>query len=328
MRQMLELNKLNLKECLVKPERKKREEVRMRDPFIFADQERGLYFLYGTSEKTCDGAANVDPYFEVYVGESLEEFVGPYVCFEPPVGFWGVKHYWAPEVHEYKGSYYMFASFKGGIGEDRGTGILKADLPEGPYVPWSNGAATLKGHECLDGTLYVDDQGQPWIIFCHEWTEMYYGKIKALRLTEDLQDILDEEAVVIVDLENDKLPWIHKMSDQRVGKEGYLTDAPFMWKLPSGRLLMTWSCYTDGTDGNEKNYVIAGCVSDSGKIEGPWRHLPELLLNKDAGHAALFRDLDGKPKIVMHGCDAHHGSEYPVVCDIHEEDDKIEIVWR
>ncbi len=54
----------------------------------------------------------------------------------------------------------------------------------------------------------------------------------------------------------------------------------------------------------------------------------ELLLNKDAGHAALFRDLDGKPKIVMHGCDAHHGSEYPVVCDIHEEDDKIEIVWR
>lgn len=328
MRPMLELNKLNLKECLIRPEKKKREEIRMRDPFIFTDRERGVYFLYGTSGDTCDGAANIDPYFEVYVGENLDEFTGPYVCFEPPAGFWGVKHYWAPEVHEYKGKYYMFASFKGGIKEDRGTAILKADYPEGPYVPWSEGHVTLKGHECLDGTLYVDEAGQPWIVFCHEWTEMYYGKIKAMKLSEDLKYLLDEEPVVIVDHERDKLPWIHKMSDPRVGKEGYLTDAPFMWKLPSGVLLMTWSCYTDGTNGNEKNYVIAGCVSRNGSMEGPWEHLPELLLNQDAGHAALFRDLGGNLKIVMHGKDAQHGSEYPVICDVQEEKDKISIAWR
>ena len=59
----------------------------------------------------------------------------------------------------------------------------------------------------------------------HEWTEMYYGKIKAMKLSEDLKYTLDEEPIVIVDLERDKLPWIHKMSDPRVGKEGYLTDA-------------------------------------------------------------------------------------------------------
>lgn len=29
---MLELNKLNLKECFIKPEKKKRQDLRMRDP--------------------------------------------------------------------------------------------------------------------------------------------------------------------------------------------------------------------------------------------------------------------------------------------------------
>ena len=41
---MLELNKLNLKECFIKPEKKKRQDLRMRDPFIFTDQKRKLYF--------------------------------------------------------------------------------------------------------------------------------------------------------------------------------------------------------------------------------------------------------------------------------------------
>ena len=114
-----------------------------------------------------------------------------------------------------------------------------SDFPEGMYVPWSEGYVTLKGHECLDGTFYMDESGQAWTVFCHEWTEMYYGKIKAMKLSEDLKYTLDEEPIVIVDLERDKLPWIHKMSDPRVGKEGYLTDAPYIWKLPSGVLLMT-----------------------------------------------------------------------------------------
>lgn len=160
-------------------------ELRMRDPFIFTDRERGLYFLYGTNTDVADGAANIDPYFDFYVSEDLETFYGPYMAFKPPKGYWGVKHYWAPEVHAYRGKYYMFASFKGGIGEDRGTAVLIADRPEGPFVPLSDGHVTLKGHECLDGTLLIDG-GRPYIAFCHEWTELYYGKIKALPMKDDL----------------------------------------------------------------------------------------------------------------------------------------------
>ena len=68
-----------------------------------------------------DGAANIDPYFDFYVSEDLETYYGPFMAFAPPAGYWGVKHYWAPEVYRVHGKYYMFASFKGGIGGDRVT---------------------------------------------------------------------------------------------------------------------------------------------------------------------------------------------------------------
>ena len=44
-------------------ETRKLEELYLRDPFLFPDRERGWYFLYGTNMDTCDGAANLDPFF-------------------------------------------------------------------------------------------------------------------------------------------------------------------------------------------------------------------------------------------------------------------------
>lgn len=305
------------------------DQIYMRDPFVLADARRGLYFLYGTNCAVADGAANVDPYFDFYVSTDLVHFRGPYLAFEPPAGYWGVKHYWAPEVYAYKGRYYMFATFKGGIGQDRGTAVLVADAPEGPFVPLSDGHVTLKGHECLDGTLFVADDGTPWIAFCHEWTELYYGKIKALPLRPDLSASLEADPVVIVDTETDTIPWIRLMRDDRVSKTGLLTDAPFFHRLPSGKLLMTWSSYSKpGYQGGEGGYVIAGCVSDSGQITGPWRHLPQLILDHDVGHSSLFRDLAGNWKLVSHCNDEKHGQEHPIILDVTEEEERIVVQWK
>lgn len=300
--------------------------LRMRDPFILTDRERGLYFLYGTNMETVDGVANIEPYFDFYVSENLETFFGPYLAFYPPKGYWGVKNYWAPEVHFYQGRYYMFATFKGGIGEDRGTAVLVADKPEGPFLPWSDGHVTLPGHECLDGTLLVEN-GQPWVVFCHEWTEMYYGTIKALPLRANLRVAVQMEPVIIVDTEHDSLPWLRHMRDDRVSKEGFLTDAPFFHRLPGGKLLMTWSSYASKEAGGCGGYVIAGVISDSGSIHGPWCHLPELLLDHDVGHSALFRDLQGKLRLISHANDTQHGSECPIILDVTESKERIFIRW-
>lgn len=310
---------LGLRAGARRPGVRKLGDIHMRDPFLFADHRRRLYFLFGTGMGICDGAANVDPYFEVYVSGDRKNFEGPYVAFAPERGFWGVKHYWAPEVHEYRGAYYMFASFKGGIGEDRGTAILRADLPEGPYRAWSDGHVTLRGHECLDGTLLVQD-GQPWIAFCHEWTEMYFGTIKAHRLRADLTGACGEEPVVIVDTQHDDIPWIRRMEDRRVEKTGYLTDAPFFHRMKNGTLAMLWSSYSvKGYGGTGSGgYVVAVCESPSGRIEGPWRHERALLLDENKGHASLFRDFDGTLCLISHANDTLHGSEYPVIDAVEE----------
>ena len=301
----------------------KTQEIYMRDPFIFADPKQKLYFLFGTT-KVCDGAANVDPYFEVFVSQDLINFEGPYAAFVPEKGFWGVKHFWAPEVHEFRGKYYMFVSCKGGIGEDRGTGLLVSDTPQGIYKDYSQGHITLKGHECLDGTLFVDEEEKPWIVFCHEWTELFYGKICALPLSSGLMPET-QTPITLVDTEKDTLPWIRKMHDPRVDKVGYLTDAPFFYRAKNGDLLLMWSSYSIKSfkGKGQGNYVVALVRSKTGKLTGPWEHEESLLLDANIGHCSLFRTFDGQLMLCGHANDTLHGTEYPVFIPLKETHDGI-----
>lgn len=302
----------------------KAAEIHMRDPFIFPDKKEGYYYLYGTTD-VADGAANIDPFFEVYRSKDLLNFEGPYAAFVPEKGFWGVKHFWAPEVHFYQGRYYMFASCKGGIGEDRGTCILAADHPGGPFYEHSQGPVTLRGHECLDGTLYIDRQNQPWIVFCHEWTEIYYGRILALPLKPDLSGPIEQEPIVLVDTEKDNLPWLRQMRDNRVDKVGYLTDAPYFYRTKAGTLLLLWSSYSVKNYSPEGygGYVVAMVKSLSGEIQGPWEHLPRLLLDQDIGHISLFERFDGALMLAGHNHDTRHGSEHPIFLPLKEQGEEL-----
>ena len=47
------------------------------------------------------------------------------------------------------------------------------------------------GPQCdLDGTLYIDKDGSPWLIYAREWIEVENGEIYAQRLSEDLKQML------------------------------------------------------------------------------------------------------------------------------------------
>ena len=158
----------------------KREEINIRDPFVLT--RNGQYYLYGTRGATCWGPADG---FDVYVSRDLENWDGPFECFHNDGTFWADRNYWAPEVHEYHGKLYMLASFKR---EDlcRGTAILTADNPLGPFVPHSDGRVTPSNWECLDGTLYVSPDDKPYLVFAHEWVQVGDGEICAMPLSDDL----------------------------------------------------------------------------------------------------------------------------------------------
>ncbi|HEX9726282.1 MAG TPA: family 43 glycosylhydrolase, partial [Vicinamibacteria bacterium] len=108
-------------------------EIRLRDPFVLADKEDGLYYLYGTSDPNPWHGPGSG--FDAYRSSDLERWEGPFRVFEPQAGFGGEENFWAPEVHRVDGRYLMLATFRGR--EGRGSAVLTGPGPLGPFQPHS-----------------------------------------------------------------------------------------------------------------------------------------------------------------------------------------------
>lgn len=256
-----------------------KSEIQIRDPYIVLLD--GKYYLYGTTDVSCwdDHAVG----FDAYVSDDLEHFDGPYPIFRPHPDFWADRNFWAPEMHSWKGEYYLFASFKA-EGVCRGTQILKSDNPLGPFALWSDGPVTPRDWECLDGTLHVDAEGKPWMVFCHEWLQIQDGTICAIPLTEDLKAPAGEAVTLF---QASEAPWGKQDSPTHV------TDGPFMYRTSEGVLLMLWSSF--GPHG----YAIGYAVSD-GDVLGPWKQVENAIFDRDGGHGMLFTDKDGQLMLSIH----------------------------
>lgn len=276
-------------------------EIHVRDPFIMTVD--GKYYLYGT--RGSEAWANDSTGLDVFVSDNLESWEGPVEVFTPPQGFWADRNFWAPEVHAYQGAYYMLVSFKNAT-ECRGTQILRAESPMGPFLLHSEGPVTPRDWECLDGTLYIDKSGAPWMVFCHEWVQVKDGEMCAMPLTSDLRSAAGEPVVLFHASEP---VWARK------GREDFVTDGPFLYRTANGRLLMIWSSFSDN------GYVQAVAASQSGEITGPWTHEP-LLFDHDGGHGMIFRSLTGQLYLVIHSPN-DWPKERPMLLPICEENDHL-----
>lgn len=277
-------------------------DINIRDPFILADAERGLYYLYGSR-----GDGRKRDGFDVYVSRDLKAFSEPREIFTVNDGFWGKYDFWAPELHFYKGAYYLFASFKAD-GHCRATHILRSDDPLGPFVPVSDVPATPEGHECLDGTLWIED-GIPYIVYAHEWVQIMDGEICALRLKEDLSGTVGEPIVLF---RASEAGWTRAIN----GKGAYVTDGPFIVRTSGGRLLMLWSSFS------EHGYSEGVAYSDNGRIDGRWKHDDRLLFDHDGGHGMAFTDFSGRKRFVLH-CPNRTPYERAVVFGLNEKNEKL-----
>ena len=263
-------------------------QINIRDPFVFVHQ--GRYYLYGTRGPTCWGPADG---FDVYTGTDLVSWEGPAACFQNDGTFWADRNYWAPEVHPWRGAFYMFASFKSET-RRRGTAILRASSPLGPFVPWSEGAVTPADWECLDGTFYVSPEGRPYMVFCHEWVQAGDGEVLALPLAEDLKSAAGEPFLLF---RASDAPWSREIRHSS-GRTGYVTDGPFLWRRDDGALLCLWSGFS------EKGYAQGLAISDNRNIDGHFTQLEPLFL-EDGGHGMIFRALDGRLYLALHSPNTH-----------------------
>jgi arabinan endo-1,5-alpha-L-arabinosidase len=264
--------------------------IRIRDPFILTVAEEGAYYLYGTTDEDVWNPPGTG--FDCYRSTDLVEWDGPVPAFRPTEGFWADRNFWAPEVHRHDGRYFMFASFMA-PGAHRGTQVLVADRPDGPFAAWSDGAVTPAEWDCLDGTPFIDDEGTPWMVFCHEWVQTIDGGMVAQRLSDDLKQAVGEPVALFT---ASQAPWARVADHPSVptGVSPYVTDGPFLHRLGTGELLMLWSSF--GGSG----YAMGIARSTSGSVTGPWTHDPTPLWARDGGHGMIARTLDGGLVLTLH----------------------------
>lgn len=258
-----------------------RKDIRIRDPFVVTDYENKVYYLYGTTDQnTWEGKAEG---FNAYRSTDLENWEGPFPVFRPDENFWSDRNFWAPEVYFYNGKYIMFASFKA-ENKYRGTQVLSADHPLGPFKPITEEPVTPRDWECLDGTLFIDDDNNPWMVFCHEWIQVKDGKICAMQLSKDLKKSISEP-ITLFSASEAKWP--------RRG-ENYVTDGPYLYRNKQGELLMIWSST------GEQGYAIGIARSKSGEIQGPWQHEEKPLFAQNGGHGMLFKTFNDELMLTFH----------------------------
>ena len=259
------------------------EEIPIRDPFILPVEPQKTYWLFGTTDADPGVARPGRHGFDCYRSADLREWEGPFRAFEPAADFWGKYLLCAPEVHFINGRYWLAASFKSDTA-CRGTQLLTAAAPQGPYLPVGDGALTPRDWECLDGTLHIDGSGRPWMIFCHEWLQIGDGTICAMPLKDDFTAPAGEPVVLF---HASEAPWTREI---RPGCR--VTDGPFLF-TDGGGLAMLWSSF-----GNE-GYAM-GIARSEGGILGPWRQEQEPFFGRDGGHGMVFRTFDGQRRLTLH----------------------------
>ncbi len=274
-------------------------EINIRDPFVLF--ENGTYYMYGTR------AANFGQLtggFDVYTSTDLVTWSPPVPCFDSEAFGMNRQVNWAPEVHVYQGKYYMLATFTRECGL-RGTFALCADSPMGPFLPHSEGQLTPEEWECLDGTLYVNPEGRPYLVFCHEHTQIIDGTICFVELSRDLRRAVGQPVTLFKASESG---WAEGLGDH------FVTDGPFMYRTETGELLMIWSSFIGG------RYVVLSVKFMDGALGLDLAHQPPIITD-DGGHGMIFRGHDGL-YLTFHTPNAS-GAEHPCFVKIVDRGDHI-----
>ena len=283
-------------------------EMPLHDPFILAYAPTKTYYLYTSNVAALTQVKRTGTM--VYASKDLKHWSAPKVVFVVPEGFWAKSGGWAPEVHEYKGKFYLLTTLHnekkelpqprplGHATYMRGTMIAVSDSPEGPFVPVkSDGPVPPAEFMTLDGTLYVDRTGKPWMVYAHEWLQVTDGTIEAVPLKDDLSGASGQPVSLF---KASDAPWIDAQAVPTTKGSVYVTDGPELYRTKDGHLLMLWSSYEHLNDEDgQSHYVQTVARSMSGELKGPWVQLAPLV-RQDSGHGMLFRTFDGQLMMVLH----------------------------
>ena len=276
--------------------------TQLRDPYILLDD--GTYYAYGTGW-VC---------YMNTTGRLDGEWVSLGKVVSTPSD--AINDYWAPEVYKYNGKYYMFTTYRSQTTGHRGCSVFCAEQPQGPFYEISDGHITPHDWDAIDGTLYIDEEDQPWMVFVHEWTctEDGVGRMVAAKMSDDLKALISEPIELF-------------RADDPSWSAFVVTDGCYMYHCESGELIMIWSNL------DAHGYCVGIARSDNGRLDGNWTHDEELLYSKsmtrkyDGGHGMIFNSIGGQLYLAIHSPNNPDGDrmERPIFVAIREENGTL--VW-
>jgi len=290
------------------------DSLRWRDNCVLADPESHTYIMVGPAGRSVMS----------YKSQDLIHWEGPKIIYTAPDDVWGdirINSIWAPELHYYKGKYYLFQTFDTSekFGEQwrnwyhtgrvmRGSQVLVSDSPDGPFRTFAPHSTMPSDMMTIDGTLWVED-GVPYMVYCHEWVQVTDGAVGYVPLKDDLSDLAGEPKNLF------RASYVNSTWGAPIPPDGsgYVTDGPYLYMGKAGKLYMIWTT----------NNSCGIAISDSGKIAGPWRQQDEALF-VNGGHGMIFKTFEGKPMLVLHA--PYWGDTHPKIFELEDTGETLRII--
>ena len=142
--------------------------VQLGDPYMLHTQ--GMYYLYGTGGGADKGFAaysskdmvNWKQEGQVYFHDNKNGWSDPKASWEGA--------YWAPEVYEVNGKFYLFYSAQWNVNPGRDVenfriGVAVADRPTGPFVDVAKKPIFDPGYPIIDANVFFDTDGKAYLYY-------------------------------------------------------------------------------------------------------------------------------------------------------------------
>lgn len=281
--------------------------IYMGDPFIYT--HGGKYYMTGTTNDT-EG-------FQGYVSQDMINWSKLGFLYHKSSNPWGAGAYWAPEVFQSNGKFYMTYSCLHSQKNQLYMGLAVSDTPEGPfrdlYAPWFD-----LGFGTIDGHIFRDDDQKLYLYFSRNGydddTKTAYGVNYVVRLSADLSGPEGEPVLI----SRADCPWEMVLEGNRCN------EGPTVLKK-DGVYYLTYSANDTGSSSYGVGYMTAK------NPMGPWEKSPSnpILSSGNGilspGHNSVFKDLE---KDALHM--AYHAREnansplrYVCISPLHVENGRL-----
>lgn len=311
--------------------------VEFGDPFVLHASD-GKFYMYGTTD-------NLDGY-KAYSSDNLVDWKDEGQVYQGATPeSWAVSCFWAPEVYERNGKYYIFfsANWKDNPTnelENFRIGVAVADKPTGPFIEMYNQPIFDPGYPIIDANLYFDDENNKCYMYysrcCYkhpveseiaDWAKEkgWYDEIEeswiyGVEIAPDFSEVIGEPILLLrppVKLDDKQAEWESRsVTSQEVNRRW--TEGSYLIKKADTYYMMYSANFFVG-----QNYAVGYATSDHPL--GPFKKAennPVLQKNTDqggevtgTGHNMILTLQDGSMYCVYHGRTTQTGKNRVVFID-------------